>query len=379
MAAGDSERLARRLQEEEDKLTELILHEATDEALARRLHEQYQLEVNRKPDPTSSLVNLDDNSTMSNLTHNSILIQDNDIQSDEALARLLQAEEQQNAKTMVHVEGSPRNSSPPLPSASQLESDEAFARLLQEQEGHGAHISQVDEQINNDLDLFSPTPDVHALFQAFDEQYFFGMLKMVELKWSKRMTLCAGICSYKSPGHCTISLSEPILQFRPREDLIDTLLHEMIHALLFVTDNFTDHDGHGPQFLMHAERINKAAGTKITVYHNFHDEVNYHRTHVWKCNGPCQYQPPFYGIVRRSMNRPPQKADYWWDRHQAKCGGTYTKISEPEKKSTARKRKAKEPEGNQPRIEGFLKRQGNNSTSDKAEAAAKRRNLDGSR
>jgi hypothetical protein len=181
MAAGDSERLARRLQEEEDKLTELILHEATDEALARRLHEQYQLEVNTKPDPTSSLVNLDDSSTMSNLTHNSILIQDNDIQSDEALARLLQAEEQQNAKTMVHVEGSPRNSSPPLPSASQLESDEAFARLLQEQEGHGAHISQVDEQINNDLDLFSPTPDVHALFQAFDEQYFFGMLKMVEV------------------------------------------------------------------------------------------------------------------------------------------------------------------------------------------------------
>jgi hypothetical protein len=138
-------------------------------------------------------------------------------------------------------------------------------------------------------------------------------------------------------------------------------------------------DGHGPQFLMHATRINKAAGTKITVYHTFHDEVNYHRTHVWKCNGPCQQQPPFYGIVRRSMNRPPQKADYWWARHQIQCGGTYTKISEPEKKATTKQQKAKEPGQNQPRIDGFLKRSESSGASDKAEAAAKRRNLGGSR
>lgn len=137
-------------------------------------------------------------------------------------------------------------------------------------------------------------------------------------------------------------------------------------------------DGHGPQFLMHASRINKSAGTKITVYHNFRDEVDYHRTHVWKCNGPCQYQPPFYGIVRRSMNRPPQKADTWWGRHQLKCGGTYTKISEPEKKNTMPKKKQREKErdGNQLGIEGFLKRaESSSSSSDKEQAAAKRRNL----
>lgn len=129
---------------------------------------------------------------------------------------------------------------------------------------------------------------------------------------------------------------------------------------------------------MHASRINKSAGTKITVYHNFRDEVDYHRTHVWKCNGPCQYQPPFYGIVRRSMNRPPQKADTWWGRHQLKCGGTYTKISEPEKKNTMPKKKQREKErdGNQLGIEGFLKRsESSSSSSDKEKAAAKRRNL----
>lgn len=47
--------------------------------------------------------------------------------------------------------------------------------------------------------------------------------------------------------------------------LPQTLLHEMIHALLFVTQNNRDRDGHGPEFCKHMNRINKASGTKITV------------------------------------------------------------------------------------------------------------------
>lgn len=44
-----------------------------------------------------------------------------------------------------------------------------------------------------------------------------------------------------------------------------TLLHEMIHALLFVTQNNRDRDGHGPEFCKHMNRINQASGSKITV------------------------------------------------------------------------------------------------------------------
>jgi hypothetical protein len=33
--------------------------------------------------------------------------------------------------------------------------------------------------------------------------------------------------------------------------------------------------------------------------------------------------------VKRSMNRAPGKSDTWWAKHQAECGGTYTKIQEP--------------------------------------------------
>jgi hypothetical protein len=29
------------------------------------------------------------------------------------------------------------------------------------------------------------------------------------------------------------------------------------------------------------------------------------------------------------MNRAPGKSDTWWAKHQAECGGTYTKIQEP--------------------------------------------------
>jgi hypothetical protein len=185
MAAEDSERLARRLQAEEDKLTELILHEATDEALARRLHEKYQLEASTKADPDAPISLLSE-TTLPNRTPNSVTNAHKDIESDEALARLLQAEEEQNAKALVHGEGSAGHRSPPSPSSSQLKSDEEFARLLQEQEGQEADNSLPNEQINNDLELFSPTPDIHALFQMFDEQYFYGMLKVVEVIYGSR-------------------------------------------------------------------------------------------------------------------------------------------------------------------------------------------------
>lgn len=48
-----------------------------------------------------------------------------------------------------------------------------------------------------------------------------------------------------------------------------TLLHEMIHALLFVTQNNRDRDGHGPEFCKHMNRINEASGTRITVSRYF--------------------------------------------------------------------------------------------------------------
>jgi hypothetical protein len=78
-----------------------------------------------------------------------------------------------------------------------------------------------------------------------------------------------------------------------------------------------------------ADAINNHGNYDITIFHTFHDEVESYRTHVWQCNGPCRNRPPYFGLVKRSMNRAPGKGDTWWTRHETDCGGTYTKIQEP--------------------------------------------------
>ncbi|KFV73674.1 SprT-like domain-containing protein Spartan, partial [Struthio camelus australis] len=151
---------------------------------------------------------------------------------------------------------------------------------------------------------------------------------------------CAGVCSYEGKGGmCSIRLSEPLLKLRPRKDLVETLLHEMIHALLFVTNNDKDRESHGPEFRKHMRRINRLTGANVTIYHNFHDEVDLYRQHWWRCNGPCQYRKPYFGYVKRSMNRAPSARDFWWVEHQETCGGTFTKVKEPENFSKKAKEK----------------------------------------
>nr|XP_055164957.1 DNA-dependent metalloprotease SPRTN isoform X2 [Nyctereutes procyonoides] len=153
-------------------------------------------------------------------------------------------------------------------------------------------------------ELVDPTPDLQALFVQFNDRFFWGQLEAVEVKWSVRMTLCAGLCSYEGRGGmCSIRLSEPLLKLRPRKDLVE-------------------------------------------VYHTFHDEVDEYRRHWWRCNGPCQYKKPYYGYVKRATNRAPSVHDYWWAEHQKTCGGTYIKIKEPENYS--KKGKGKTKVGKQP-------------------------------
>ncbi|XP_041814639.1 DNA-dependent metalloprotease SPRTN [Chelmon rostratus] len=185
--------------------------------------------------------------------------------------------------------------------------------------------------VDESWEMLDPNPDVRAMFLEFNDMFFWGKLSGVEVRWSPRMTLCAGVCSYEGRGGlCSIRLSEPLLKLRPRKDLVETLLHEMIHALLFVTQNNRDRDGHGPEFCKHMNRINKACGTKISIYHSFHDEVDVYRQHWWKCNGPCQNRKPYFGYVKRAMNRAPSAQDPWWEDHKRTCGGNYTKVKEPE-------------------------------------------------
>lgn len=192
------------------------------------------------------------------------------------------------------------------------------------------------------LNYHDPFIDIHELFRHYNILYFRSLLtSRVNVSWSPRLTLCAGICelvkdpSTKKYTLIRLKLSEPLLKYRPRGDTINTLLHECVHAYFFVTTSWRhsrgdDGTGHGAGFLLLADAINNHGGYEITVYHTFHDEVESYRTHVWQCDGPCQSKPPFFGQVKRSMNRPPGKSDTWWKEHEESCRGTYIKVAEPD-------------------------------------------------
>ncbi|KAJ6621048.1 DNA-dependent metalloprotease dvc-1, partial [Pseudolycoriella hygida] len=77
------------------------------------------------------------------------------------------------------------------------------------------------------------------------------------------------------------------------------------------------------------------------VYHTFYDEVNFYKTHIWRCNGICQHRGPFFGYVRRTANRVPGPNDQWWRAHQEQCGGHFLKVSEPDPVEKKRKTDAK--------------------------------------
>ena len=194
------------------------------------------------------------------------------------------------------------------------------------------------------------------MFRDFDVRFFKGILvsRAVQVDWSDKMTNCAGLCRWKPNSlECEIKLSKPLLILRSRKDLVETLIHEMIHALLFVTRNSDNHESHGPEFHKHMYRINSEASLNISVYHTFHDEVRHYQTHVWRCNGICKQRHPFYGWVRRAMNRKPGPNDRWWSEHQRTCGGQFEKVSEPE--GFGQKKTAKSAKENQPLASNQMK------------------------
>jgi predicted SprT family Zn-dependent metalloprotease len=133
---------------------------------------------------------------------------------------------------------------------------------------------------------------------------------------------------------CTVRLSRPLLNYRTLENLQETLLHEMIHAWLFLTKSRHSRDdgvdGHGPDFIEKMIEINATTGLRLSVYHQFDDEVDRCREHVWLCDGKvCTKKPPYYGAIKRSKNLPPGPNDWWFALHKKDCGGSFIKVLEP--------------------------------------------------
>uniref|UniRef100_A0A6I8RYP6 SprT-like domain-containing protein n=1 Tax=Xenopus tropicalis TaxID=8364 RepID=A0A6I8RYP6_XENTR len=162
-------------------------------------------------------------------------------------------------------------------------------------------------------EVLDPKPDIHALFDDFNKRFFRGQLPPIDLKWSNRLCITAGICIQDNiSGKCRIRLNKPLLDLRPRKNTVETLLHEMIHYYQRLRG--TSDIDHGATFHFHMERINRESGANITVYHDFDREYESLKRHWWKCNGPCAQ------VVKRLADRTPgSKA------HKRKCGGEFIK------------------------------------------------------
>uniref|UniRef100_A0A1A9X5B1 Protein with SprT-like domain at the N terminus n=1 Tax=Glossina brevipalpis TaxID=37001 RepID=A0A1A9X5B1_9MUSC len=213
------------------------------------------------------------------------------------------------------------------------------------------HIYRMKNMMHPQWETLDPTPDIVTLFNHFDNTFFQSRLKAVTIEWGKAMRSCAGICyTLKNcrSKDITIRLSEPLLKLRPRKDLIETMLHEMIHVYCFILNIREGNGGHGPQFKKIMNAINKISGTNITVYHTLRDEVKFYNLHWWCCNGMCQERSPFFGYVIRTSTDAPGPEDVWWCKHIQECGGTFMKIKGPAEKLMPKKVKksSKEKEEN---------------------------------
>lgn len=193
--------------------------------------------------------------------------------------------------------------------------------------------------------------NLHEYFSYFNDLCFDGALDVVCVSWSKKLTLSAGICSYEKEGYCNIRLSESLLRYRTTKECKEILLHEMIHAYLFLKKQNKKLPAHGKEFIWHMNRVNEITGLNVTVYHNFHNEVNHYRKHIWRCTvcvtlyifllqGDCRLKPPYFGYIKRSRNIAPGPRDRWWRNHAINCGGTFVKLGESASYATRRVNKA---------------------------------------
>ena len=92
--------------------------------------------------------------------------------SDAQLARRLQEDEEREARSLQLVR-----------------------RLQQEEEGSSSHQASLVKPmspVDPEWETLDPNPDLHSLFVTFNQTYFWGKLLMCEVKWSPRMTTCAG-------------------------------------------------------------------------------------------------------------------------------------------------------------------------------------------
>lgn len=233
---------------------------------------------------------------------------------------------------------SPRKPIKNQPSTSKLEDPKPKRKNLEPQKTVSG--TKTVKNFGIHFDLEKPIPSNYygatrnkwltSLFSNFDKLFFDSTLTTsnVDILWSNQLTKCAGkFHGRRRPKfEAYITLSSKLLIKRNSIDFVQTMLHEMIHAYLFVKE-MRDKSSHGPNFKSLMNRINSMTGMKITVFHSFHDEVNSCKVYIWRCNGVCKSLRAFsYGYIKRAANRCPSEKDLFWKNHATYCSGSFDRI-----------------------------------------------------
>lgn len=166
----------------------------------------------------------------------------------------------------------------------------------------------------------NPQTQLGELFDILDKTYFDGLFSdyNIDVKWSAKMKKKAGACGYKRGVKLLkITLSTPILSSRSNWEIIDILLHEMVHAYTIIKNLKLDH---GSDFQACADKIRKKGGYEIKTCHRFFKEAKASNTFFWKCD-QC------YTVVGRTNKRKPTFKHGF---HNIPCNGVFRQTSKCE-------------------------------------------------
>jgi len=183
-------------------------------------------------------------------------------------------------------------------------------------------------------------PDLFHLFTQLNSDYFDNELKWgrynVFAFWTKKFKEGPGHSFYLNWAGVIIDLSEPELTGKPMRDIVQTLLHEMIHAWVFFENrkskrswrekNEVDYDRrHGAEFMKKMNEINALSGANVGEFHVTDTAASkFVAKYTWRCNGSCRDKGPYFGWLRRRTNQAPSILDGWFEDHKKTCGGQFT-------------------------------------------------------
>ncbi|KAK3130024.1 hypothetical protein QOZ80_6BG0487940 [Eleusine coracana subsp. coracana] len=198
-----------------------------------------------------------------------------------------------------------------------------------------------------EADLVDPNPDVQELFRHYDRLYFQGTLGAADftVKWgSSTVSSSFGSCTFSKPSN-TITLYEPVLRYRSCTDLKKALLHEMIHAIIYVKHPSRNCSTHGPLFRDWMDAINSCSindpqrpvsGYNITTLHDFKPQKPFSfRAVLWKCEScgdslprAANMGPPSDACCIENVDHDATCGNMLchWHNHKSECGGSYESM-----------------------------------------------------